>query len=85
MDIESGMTLVSAFDKGEIVGLGCFVKEATMFDHSADKIILIRLNSDGTKGKEGESAEAIYATLCDLYIYRMDIKRTKAVDQCTNY
>ena len=56
-----------------------------MFDHSVEKVIPVRLNSDGTKGKEGESAEAIYATLCDLYIYRMDIKQTKAVDQCTNY
>ena len=70
MDIESGMTLVSAFDKGEIVGLGCFVKEATMFDHSADKTISTRLNSDGAKGKEGEADEAIDVTLCDIDIYR---------------
>ena len=52
-----------------------------MFDHSGDKIISIRLNSDGTKGKDGKYSEAIDVTLCNVYIYGKDGKRTKYVDQ----
>ena len=85
MNLESGMPLVLAFYKDERGGLGNFVKEATIFDHSVDKIIPIRLNSDSAKGKDREAAEVIDATLCDLYIYRKDGKRTKAVGQCNDY
>ena len=53
-----------------------------MFDHSADKISSIRLNSNGTIGKHGESAEEIYATLWDVDIYCEDSKKTKYVGQC---
>ena len=70
MNLESGMPLALEFDKDERGSLGRFVKEATMFDHSADKKISTRLNSDGAKGKEGEADEAIDVTLCDIDIYR---------------
>ena len=60
---ESGMPLSFAFDKGERGGLGHSVKELIMFDHYADKIIPIRLNSDGAKGKDGEAAKSIDTTL----------------------
>ena len=56
-----------------------------MFDHYADKLISIRLNSDGEKVKDKESAETIGATLWDVDIYRKDGKLTKAVEQCTNF
>ena len=82
-NLESGMPLASVFDKGERGGLGRLIKEEIMFDHSVDKIIPIRLNSDGAEGKDIESAKAIDATLCDVYIYYKDSKRTKAVRQCT--
>ena len=55
-----------------------------MFDHSADKIILIRINSYGAKEKDRESSEAIYATLFDVDIYHKDSKLTKSVGQCNN-
>ena len=45
-----------------------------MFDHYAYKIISIRLNSDGKKGKDGEATEAIDATLCGVDIYCKDGK-----------
>ena len=53
MNLDSGMPLALAFYKGRRGVLGSFFKEATMFDHSADKIISIRLNSDSVKGKYG--------------------------------
>ena len=52
MNIDSGMSLVLSFDKVERVVLGSFVKDTTIFHHSADKIISIRLNSGGAKGKD---------------------------------
>ena len=55
-----------------------------MFDHSSDKIIFIRLNSDGAKGKGGEADGSIDAILCGVYIYRKDRKLTKSGGQCTN-
>ena len=84
MNLESGMLLELAFGKVEIGGLGRFVKEATIFDHSADKIISIRCNSDGAKGKDREAAEAIYDTLYDVYIYCKYVKLTKDVCQYTD-
>ena len=78
------MPLTFAFDKGERGGLGCFVKEETMFDHYGDTIISIRLNSDSAKGKDGEADEAIDATLRNVDIYRKDVKKTKDIGQCTN-
>ena len=85
MNLESGMLLELAFGKVDKGGLGRFFKEATMFDHSTDKITSIRLNSDSAKGKNREAAEAIDATLCDVDIYRNYGKQTKAVVQCNNY
>ena len=55
-----------------------------MFDHSTDKIILIRNNIDGTKGKDGEDSEAIDAALCSVDIYYRYGKQAKAVGQCTD-
>ena len=55
-----------------------------MFDHYADKLISIRLNSDGAKVKGREAAEAIDTTLCNVDIYCKYRKQTKAVSQCTN-
>ena len=52
-NLDSGMPLALAFDKGEKGGLGCFVIKATIFDHSGDKIISIRLNSDDVMVKDG--------------------------------
>ena len=75
------MPLSLAFDKVNRGVIGCFVKEETMFVHSADNIISIRLNSDSTRVKYGESYKSIEATLCDVYIYRKDGKRTKSVGQ----
>ena len=72
------------FEKYKKVGLGCSVKDATMFDHSGDKIISFRLKIVSAKGKDGEAGEAIDATLFDIDIYRKDIKKTKVVGQCTN-
>ena len=74
------MPLELEFDKGKRGGRVCFVKEATMFDHSGDKIVSITLNSDGAKVKDGEAAEAIGATLCDVDIYCKYSKQTKATD-----
>ena len=56
-----------------------------MFDHYANKIILSRLRSDGAKGKGGESAQAMDATLCGVDIYCKEYKRIKSVCQCNNY
>ena len=84
-NIESGIPLVLAFDKGERVGLGPFVKEATMFDHYVDEIISIRLNTDGKKGKNREAAEAIDVTIYDVDIYRKYSKRSNLVGHCKNY
>ena len=61
-----------AFEKGDIEGLGNFIKEGTMFDHSVDKIIPIILNSGGAKVKEGESDKSIDTTLCNVDIYCKD-------------
>ena len=55
-----------------------------MFDHSADKILPIRLNSDGVEGKDGKADEAIDDTLCDVDIYCKEGKLTKAIGHCTN-
>ena len=55
-----------------------------MFDHYVIKITSIRLNSDGAKGKDEESAKAIESTLYNVDIYCKDGKQTKAVGQCTN-
>ena len=73
------MPLALTFDKGKRGGIGRFVKEATMFDHYADKMILIRLNSDGTNGKYVEASEEITTTFCDVDIYCKYRKRTKAM------
>ena len=62
-NLDSGMPMALEFDKDERGGLGRFVKEATMFDQSTDKIIPIRLNIGSAKGKDGEAAEAIDITL----------------------
>ena len=73
------MPLVLEFYKGGRGVLGCFVEDETMFGHSANKLISIRLNSDGAKVKYGEATEEIDATLCNVEIYRKDVKRTKAL------
>ena len=45
---------------------------------------MIILNSNSAKGKDVKGADAIDATLFDVYIYCKDGKLTKAVSQCTN-
>ena len=82
--IDSGMLMAFVLEKYKISDLGCFVKDATMFDHSGDKIISTRLNSVSAKGKDGDAGEAIDATLFDVDIYRKDRKQTKVIGQCTN-
>ena len=84
-NIDSGMLMAFVLEKYKISDLGCFVKYATMFEHSADKIILIRINNDGAKVKDGEDAEEIYAILCDVDIYCKDEKKTKYIGQCNDY
>ena len=78
------MSMALAFGKGKRGGLVSFVKEANTFDNYEDKIILIILKSNNTKGKDIKGADAIDATLFDVYIYCKDGKLTKAVGQCTN-
>ena len=56
-NLEPGMPMALSFDKGKRGRIGSFVKEEARFDHSADKIISIRLNSNGARGKDGESDE----------------------------
>ena len=77
-NLGSEMPLVFAFDKGDRGGFGRFIKEATMFDHSADKIILIRLNSGGVKVKDREAAESIDAALCNVDICCKYISKVEA-------
>ena len=84
-NLDSGMPLALEFDKGKIGGIGYFVKDETTFDHYADKITLIRLNSDSSKEKYGEDAEEIDDTLCDVDIYCKDEKKTKYIGQCNDY
>ena len=83
-NLESEMQLALSFDKVKRGGLCSFVKESKMFDHSEDIIILIRLNSDGAKGKDGEYTGTIDTTHFDVDVYPKGGKRTKAVGQFTD-
>ena len=81
---EAGSPIALAFDKGMRAGIDRFVKEMTRFDHDGDKVVSVRVNSDGAKGQNSEAAEAIDCSLKEIDKYRSDGKLTRLVGQCTD-
>jgi hypothetical protein len=83
-ELEKGTPFALAFDKGERAGLGRFVKEMTYFDHEKERVVNVRINSDGAKGKDAEAAEAIDCSLKDIDAYRDDGEKSRASGQCSD-
>ena len=81
---EADSPIALAFDKGMRAGIDRFVKEMTHFDHDGDKVVSVRINSDGAKGQNSEAAEAIDCSLKEIDKYRTDGKTTRLVGQCTD-
>lgn len=81
---EEDSPIALAFDKGMRAGIDRFVKEMTHFDHADDKVVSVRINSDGAKGQNSEAAEAIDCSLKEIDKYRNDDKTTRLVGQCTD-